>query len=89
MSPHEFLDVRMALAAAFELRETSGHRSPASNQRLGGVTHSAHLFFLAVDVILDEPADRAAFLEDANRLGLLALDEGDHIHLQPLDWRAG
>ena len=89
MSPHEFLDARMALAAAFEFRETSGHRSPTSNKRLGGVEHSPHLFFLAVDVILDETADLPAFLDDAHRLGLMVIDEKDHLHLQPLDWRAG
>jgi uncharacterized protein YcbK (DUF882 family) len=89
MTPFDFLQARMALAARFRFRETSGYRSPAANQAAGGVTHSAHQHFLAADVILDTTEDRVAFKLAAGRLGLLVLTEEDHEHLQPLDWTPG
>jgi hypothetical protein len=89
MTPFDFLQARMALAARFRFRETSGYRSPRANLDAGGVTHSAHQHFLAVDVILDATADRVAFKLAADRLGLLVLSEEDHEHLQPLDWKPG
>ncbi len=87
MSPHGFLDALMALAAAFEYRVTSYYRDPTSNKQLGGAEHSAHLFFLAADVVLLEAHDRPLFIADAIRLGLRPIVEKDHIHLQPLDWK--
>jgi hypothetical protein len=56
---------------------------------VGGVTHSAHLAGLAVDVVYDAPLAEAMRQGWASRFGLRLIVEGDHDHLQPLDWAAG
>ena len=89
MTPGEFLQARMSLAARFRFRETSGYRSPKSNKRERGVEQSAHQYFLGVDVVLEENEPRLAFKIAAERLGLKALDEEDHVHLQPAGWQKG
>lgn len=88
ISPSELLQAVMALSGRFQFRTTSSFRSRASNTAAGGVKFSAHQFWLAVDVVLETGQVKADFVESARRLGLLALDEGDHIHLQPADWAA-
>ena len=89
MTPHEFLDALMSLAGRHRFRETSGYRAPASNAAVGGKPFSAHQYWLGRDVILEEGEKAEEFKESARRLGLFVLDEGDHFHLQPRDWRAG
>ena len=89
MGPHEFLDALMSLAGRHRFRETSGYRDPTGNAAVGGKTYSAHQYWRGRDVILAPGEDKAAFMESARRIGLFALDETDHIHLQPLDWKAG
>jgi hypothetical protein len=37
---------------------------------------------LAVDVVLDDGADRLLFIDDAKRLLLKVVDEDDHLHLE-------
>lgn len=69
--------------------ETSGARTRARNALLGGVEHSAHLVGLGRDVVYDESVPLYERQEWAKRLGLRLIDEGDHDHLQPLDWQAG
>lgn len=83
MTPVDFLLVKMALAARFPFRETSGYRSVGANRLVGGAEHSQHQHWLATDVVLDIPADQVAFTQQAQRMGLLVVDEGDHLHLQP------
>jgi hypothetical protein len=61
---------------------TSGHRSAKRNAAVGGVPNSLHLQGLAVDIVLDDPAHHGEFLMACSRLGLRAIDEGDHIHVQ-------
>ena len=68
---------------------TSWGRTAKRNAVVGGVEASAHQFFRAVDIVYDELPDLAFRRGVAERLGLLLLDEGDHDHLQPLDWQAG
>ena len=79
----------MALAGQYDFRETSGYRSAAGNTKVGGVPFSAHRFWLGQDVILDIPGQFEEFKEAARRLGLLAIDEGDHVHIQSRDWVKG
>jgi len=69
--------------------ETSGARTRARNDLVGGVPHSAHLVGLARDVVYDEPIALEERQAWAQRLGLRLVVELDHDHLQPLDWRAG
>lgn len=69
------------LTAWPEARLTSWWRSPAHNARVGGHPRSRHLRGTAVDVVLSA-GFRRAFIEDAEWVGLRALDEGDHVHVQ-------
>ena len=66
---------------------TSWGRTLKHNTEVGGVTFSAHRFWLGCDLIYDGPV--LSKMETARRLGLKLIDEGDHDHLQPLDWVAG
>ena len=65
---------------------TSWKRTTAHNAVVGGVAFSAHLLGLAVDVVYDEPGQLIWRTRWAERLGLRLIAEGDHDHLQPLDW---
>lgn len=67
---------------------TSWGRSTKHNKDVGGVAGSSHRFWRGADVVYDTPPV-ATRVEYASRLGLKLLPEGDHDHLQPLDWRAG
>jgi hypothetical protein len=43
--------------------------------------------WMGVDVVLDLMVENHSFEMDAKKLGLDAIHEGDHYHLQPLGWR--
>jgi uncharacterized protein YcbK (DUF882 family) len=83
MTALEFAARVLQLAVAVRLSVTSWIRSPRRNQQVGGVAGSRHLDGCAVDVVLDDPADRPALQRLADRLGLRVLDEADHLHLEP------
>lgn len=71
---------------------TSWGRSTKHNADVGGVPGSAHRFWRGADVVYDDPTTPTRDtlrLEYARRLGLKIVVEGDHDHLQPLDWTAG
>lgn len=68
---------------------TSWIRSPEHNAQVGGVKHSAHLYGVGADVTYDAPVPVADALASAARLDLRLIREGDHDHLQPMDWQAG
>ena len=89
MSPYDFLSAKMQLAARYPFRETSGFRSAMDNAAVGGVHYSSHQFWVGADIILHGDVAHTEIIEAGRRLGLLVLDEGDHLHLQPLDWKAG
>lgn len=57
---------------------TSWFRDRTSNTRVGGHPQSLHLVGLALDVLPATEAVRAAFA----RQGLIAVNEGDHVHVQ-------
>lgn len=79
----EFIHAVIILGLRFRFSVTSWLRSPAHNTAVGGSANSWHMDALAVDVVLDAGEGVDSFKREADRLGLLALDEGDHIHLQP------
>jgi len=82
MGPHEFLDCQLALAVKYRFSTTSGLRSLLRNIQVRGHINSRHLFFLAVDCVLDVKTNAKQFARDARRLGLKAILEKDHIHIQ-------
>jgi hypothetical protein len=89
VTPHEFLDCLRAYIAAVGGRVSSYGRDPENNAAVGGVAHSAHLVWLAADVVYRTPRQLAERQEWASRLGLKLLPEHDHDHLQPITWAAG
>lgn len=63
------------------LSVTSWFRTPGQNQEVGGDPESQHLFALAVDV--DVPPGRVGVvLEAAHLLGMTAVNERTHVHIQ-------
>jgi len=58
---------------------SSWYRSPQHNQHVGGDPYSQHLLGLAVDFESDAPQLAVTAL---SQLGLVALNEGDHVHVQ-------
>jgi len=60
---------------------TSWWRSPVENFAVGGKPFSQHLIGFALDFTTPDP--RSALRQLAN-IGLVAVDEGDHVHVQLL-----
>ena len=89
MTRSEFTDAVYVLGLKHGASVTSWFRSDKHNTVVGGVPHSAHHFGLGCDFVYDTPPDAMLLGEDAKRLGLKLIREGDHDHLQPLDWVAG
>lgn len=82
MTPAEFLDALRAYCAATSGSVTSYGRTPKHNHAVGGVAASAHLLWLAADVVYDPGTDRATRGPLAERVGLVLIIEDDHDHLQ-------
>jgi hypothetical protein len=61
---------------------TSITRTPEENRRVGGVPNSYHLTSQAGDFVVPQQ-NKAQFMADARAMGLDAIDEGDHIHVEP------
>ena len=80
---HQFAYRLQTLAVEFNYSVTSWFRSKARNKDVGGNAESFHLSGLGADCVLDSADDKPAFMKRARRLGLDAIDEGDHIHLEP------
>lgn len=89
MTRPDFYDALFAYCAMTGGSTTSVIRSRARNKAVGGVAHSSHMYGVGADVVYDTKPVPAMVAEIARRLGLKLLAEGDHDHLQPLDWRAG
>lgn len=89
MSPDQFLDALRAYCSITGASVTSFGRTWEHNREVGGVPRSAHIVWLAADVVYDADRPPADGPEWAGRLGLRLIREGDHDHLQPLDWRKG
>lgn len=62
-------------------RLTSLYRDEESNRAVGGAPRSQHLLALAGDWVVSEEY-KGQFLQTAAFLGLIAIDEGSHIHVQ-------
>lgn len=71
------------LCHSYDCRVTSGPRSIRWNKEVGGVPTSYHLSGLAADVAGFAQGQKNDLVSFCNRNGVLTVDEGDHIHLQP------
>jgi len=60
---------------------TSWWRNPEHNRRVGGSPQSQHIFALAIDVA-GSAYQRRQIVRTATSLGLVAVDEGSHVHVQ-------
>lgn len=87
MNPLTFAACVFALCFKHQGSISSWGRTMKHNKDVGGVADSYHLMWMGCDVVLDDVSKNESFEGDAKRLGLDAIDEGDHYHLQPLGWR--
>lgn len=76
-----------ALGQKYGIQPTSVLRSPERNAAVGGKPNSYHLSGRAADFVVPQ-AQKAQFMQDARANGFEAIDEGDHIHIEPA-WRGG
>ena len=83
MNARRFAECILTLGLRFRFSVTSWGRSAKHNQAEGGLAGSFHLDFRAVDVLLDPMTDKASLVIRAEQMGLLVVDEGDHLHIQP------
>lgn len=93
MTPLEFADALRSYCLATGGSVTSYGRSPAHNKAVGGLPDSAHLLWLAADIVYDAPIDPTLKSRIADRVGLHRIPEkgnvptpdeaADHDHLQP------
>ena len=82
MTFEEFVSHVHTLGSCYDLSITSWGRSKKHNAAVEGKPNSRHRLWLAVDIVLDEESDQGFFLEDCKRMGLIAVVETDHIHVQ-------
>ena len=78
----EFCQLIIQLCAQYSCSVTSWIRTPARNKRVGGHARSCHLVGFGADLVPDDPAVKPALLTAARGLGLDAIDEGHHVHIE-------
>ena len=79
---HDFIHATIWLCAVFNCSVTSWIRTPKRNAAKGGDPESKHLSGMGIDLVPDEARQWPKVIEAARALGLTAVDEGDHIHVQ-------
>jgi hypothetical protein len=79
---YDFLAIVIHIARTHNASITSYIRTPKHNAAVGGVANSRHLDGFGVDLLPDEPADLESIVIHAHNLGLRALNEQDHVHIE-------
>jgi hypothetical protein len=70
------------LVRATGAQPTSFIRSTYDNQRVGGASNSQHLVGTGLDLVPRMGSSNSIVAARARSLGLVAIDEGDHVHVQ-------
>lgn len=83
MNPIVFASSCLIICVRWFASVTSWGRTYKRNSFVKGVAGSHHLDWLGMDVILDDQKKDIDFEKDCAKIGLQALYEGDHYHLQP------
>lgn len=83
MDPWGFMWRVVTLCCKWGGSVSSWGRTQKHNKEVGGVEKSIHLLWLGADVILDLMEKNPDFEKDADLVGLEAIFESDHYHLQP------
>lgn len=86
LTVEEFAGAMYDYGQAFSASVTSWGRTVEHNRAVGGVVRSAHLAWLAVDVVYDGARPGPEADTWLRTRGLRRIPEGDHDHLMPLDW---
>ena len=73
-----------AVRAVHLFSVTSWGRTPWRNKAVGGVSSSRHLDWLAVDLVEDPRTNRPRLIRDLRLVGLVVVDEKDHLHVQAM-----
>lgn len=81
---HHLIRGLLVAAQPFDgVRLTSWWRTPEHNRAVGGHPESQHLVGLAFDLVAP-PLAMHRIAQRARDVGLVAVNEGDHVHLQAL-----
>jgi len=78
----KFCALVITLRAKHQFSVTSWGRTVKHNKDVGGVEGSDHLMWVGMDVILEPMDKNLDFEKDSGKIGLTALFEKDHYHLQ-------
>jgi len=79
----KFVSNCLALRLKYNFSATSWGRTSKRNADVGGVPGSCHLMWTGLDVVFDDMKRNVDFEKDASKVGLTAVYENDHYHLQP------
>jgi hypothetical protein len=80
----KFIESVLCLRTKWAFSVMSWGRTIEHNKEVGGVDSSLHLLWLGLDIVLDVMKREPGFEGDAKKVGLVALFEVDHYHLQPV-----
>ena len=78
-----FAALVITLRSKWNFSATSWGRTVKHNKDVGGVAGSNHVLWLGLDAILEPMGKNIDFEADAAKIGLQAIFEKDHYHLQP------
>lgn len=82
LAPGVYSEFIRAVVAGIGTRRasvSSWWRSPAENRQVGGDPYSQHLLGLGVDLVVE---DAQLAVTSLTQFGLVALNEGSHVHVQ-------
>ena len=79
----DFVSRVLEVRLKWDFSVTSWGRTPARNALVKGVAGSLHMMWTGIDIVLDVQEKRFEFEKDCTSVGLRAIYEEDHYHLQP------